>query len=101
MTKALSAVSMLVMLVVVSMLCHLTGVYWLGNIKILKYAQFLCQFYELRKLNTLTGVEGYGFVAWFGQSTYIAFLVSLFGYTIPAYMRMWCVVVLHLAFVFL
>ena len=46
---------------------------------------FVCQFYELRKLNMLTAVEGYGFVAWFGQYTAIAFQVSLFGFTTPAY----------------
>ena len=59
------------------------GIGWVGNIKILKHAQFLCQVYELRKLNTQTGVEGYGFVAWVGQYTYIAFLFSLFGFTQP------------------
>ena len=62
--------------------------YWLGNTKILKHAQFLCQFYELRKLDKHTGVEGCGFVAWFGQYTEIALLVSLFFLVvlpIPAY----------------
>ena len=57
--------------------------YWLGKTKTLKHAQFLCQFYELRKLDPHTGVQGYGFVAWFGQNTYIAFLVLLFGFTQP------------------
>ena len=51
--------------------------------RILKHTPFLCKFYELRKLNTHTGVEGYVFVAWFGQYTDIAFLVSLFGFTQP------------------
>ena len=48
-----------------------------GNDKILKHAQWLCQFYELRKLKTHTGVEGCAFVAWFGQYTDTAFLLSL------------------------
>ena len=61
--------------------------YWLGKTKILKHAQFLCQFYELRKLNPHTGVEGCVFVAWFGQNTDITFLVSLFGCTTPAYIH--------------
>ena len=52
----------------------------LGDTKILQHAQFLCQFYELRKLNMHTG---YGFVAWFGQYAAIAFLVPLFGFTQP------------------
>ena len=58
---------------------------WVGKTQILKHAQCLCQFYELRKLNTHTGVEGCVFVAWFGQYTEIASLVSLFGFTTPAY----------------
>ena len=71
----------------------LSGATYLGSIvwvviskSILKHAQCLCQFYELRKLNMHTGVEGYGFVAWFGQYTEMAFLVSLsflFGFTQP------------------
>ena len=51
--------------------------------KILKHAQLLCQFYEVRKLNMRTGVEGCVFVAWFGQYTDFAFLVSLFGFAQP------------------
>ena len=43
------------------------------------HTQFLCQFYELRKLNTHTGVEGCGVVVLFGKYTYIALLVLLFG----------------------
>ena len=54
-----------------------THVGCVGHTKILKHAQFLCQFYELSKLNTHTGVKGCGFVAWFGKYTEIAFLVSL------------------------
>ena len=57
---------------------------WVGNIKILKHAQFLCQFYELRKLNTRTGVEGYGFVAWLSIHIHcFSFLVSLFFLVLP------------------
>ena len=56
---------------------------WVGNTKVLKHAQFLCQFYELRKLNAHTGVEGCGFVAGFGQYTDIAFLVSLLVLVLP------------------
>ena len=55
--------------------------YWLGNTKILKHAQFLCQFYELRKLNTPRQLELKDVASWrglwFGQHTDIAFLVSL------------------------
>ena len=71
---------------VVGTIVHATGFltsYWLGKTKILKHTQFLCQFYELRKLNKRIGVEGCGFVMWFGKYTEIAFLVSLFGYTQP------------------
>ena len=68
-------------------------IYWLGSNKILKHAQFLCQFYELRKLNTHTGVEGCVVVTWFGQYTDIASLVSLFGFTQPIlqYEPLFCV----------
>ena len=57
--------------------------------------QFLCQFYELRKLNSHTGVERYGFVAWFGQYTDITFLVSLFGFTQPIYLPTATVIARH------
>ena len=61
--------------------------YWLGETRILKHTQFLCQFLELRKLNKCIGVERCGVVVRFGQYTEIAVLVSLFGFTIPAYIR--------------
>ena len=54
-----------------------------GKTRILKHTQFLCQFYESRKLNERIGVEGCGVVVWFGKYTGIAFLVLLFGFTQP------------------
>ena len=67
------------------------GRYWLGKTRILKYTQFLCQFYALRKQNVRPGVEGCGVVVWFGKYTDIASLVLLFGFTQPIDAMLLCV----------
>ena len=59
--------------------------YWLGNYQNPQARTVLVSILRVEKLNNHTGVEGYGFMAWFGQYTDIASLVSLFGFTIPAY----------------
>ena len=59
--------------------------YWLGKTKILKHTRFLCQFYELRHLKMHIAFVGCVYIVWFGQYTEIAFLASLFGCAVPAY----------------